>query len=103
MSLKYADIVYAEQQPELVWCECRAVMHTVVEVRYQLLLFAASEEYAPSLIYRKGEQIAASSWKRTPKECRDHLRAAYAFELDKSRIVWEDAVSIAIPILDNRF
>jgi len=103
MSLKYADVVYTERDLGLVWCECKATMHTLVEVRYQLILFEASEEYAPHLIYRKGKKLAESSWKKTPKECRDQLRDAQAVQLNRSDIVWEDTVAITIPIFDEKF
>lgn len=103
MSLKYADVVYRDTSIDLVWCECRATMHTLLQVRYQLTLYEASEEYAPGVVYRRGTRLAKSSWKKTPKECRDQLRAACNVALDKSDIVWEDALAITIPIVDAKF
>jgi hypothetical protein len=106
MSLKYADVVFqGAGQTDYVWCEYRARLHTLVQVRYQIEAFIADEEYIPGTgrVFRRRDRLCGSSWKKTPKESRDQVSNELGAELKKENIVWEDTFSISIPIIDEKF
>ncbi|UUN20250.1 hypothetical protein LRS65_26945 (plasmid) [Bacillus cereus] len=103
MTATYKDVVYRTSGPnELVWCEYKARFHTLVEVRYQVRVYEATEEFAPDRIFRKGHHIVDSSWKKTPKKAREDIEDEVG-DLTKEHILWEDNFSISIPIIDEEF
>lgn len=105
MTAKFKDVVFKTFDGTLVWCEVNARLHKVLppEVRYQFEAFEAFEEYHPELIYRKGNKINESSWKKTPKKARNNLEEKLGSELKKENIVYEKSFSISIPIIDKLF
>ena len=72
--LTYKDVVYSALQGnnDLVWCEYRARLHTLIQVRYQVRVYEATEEIGGDgyPLYRKGASILDSSWKLTPQKAR---------------------------------
>jgi hypothetical protein len=107
MSATFKDVVFSTSGPiELVWCEYRARFHTIVQVRYQVRAFEAlNDEIGPNgqPIYRKGRSIEDSSWKRTPQRARQDVEDEVGAPLRKENIVYENAFSISIPIIDEEF
>ena len=99
MSITYANVVYREDEPlNHVWCEYASRMHTVIEIRYRIVVFEASSELAPNQVFRKEKRVGGSGWKKTPKECRDELRREFPVELSKDEIAWEESLPIGISV-----
>jgi hypothetical protein len=88
-----------------VWCEYRARYHTLIEVRYEVRAFVAQEEIGPNgqPIYRKGQSIGDSAWKKTPQKARQDVEDEVGAPLKKENSVFEKAFSISIPIIDEEF
>ena len=59
----------------------RIGLHTLVEVRYQIEAFDATEEFAPERVFRKGRKIESSAWKKTPKRAREDISEELGVEL----------------------
>ncbi|MGX5508369.1 hypothetical protein ACWKTL_29690 [Bacillus toyonensis] len=104
MTVTYKDVVYkALGGPvQQVWCEYRARFQTVVEIRYQVIAYEATEEITTELEFRKGPKLAESSWKKTPQKARQDVEG-FVGELKKENIQWEHSYSVSIPIVDEDF
>ncbi|PLT28180.1 hypothetical protein [Peribacillus deserti] len=108
MSLIYKNVVFLvpemNLEKELVWCEFRVRIHTLSELRYQVRVFEASEEYSPNLVYRKGISIADSSWEKTPKKAREDVEEEVG-ELKRDNIKWQEWIGepFSIPIIREDF
>lgn len=104
MSVTFKDVVYSVGEPyQFVWCEYRARLHTLVEVRYQIEAYEAAEEFVPDRVFRKGRKLGESSWKKTPKKARDDVADDLGIALRKEDIVYEKTFSVSIPIVDEEF
>ncbi len=103
MSATYKDVVYFCDNG-LVWCEYRARLHTLVQVRYQVRVYEATEEIGGDgfPLYRKGASLVDSSWKKTPQKARQDVEDEVGV-LRNDNIKYEKSFSISIPIIDEEF
>ncbi|MCU7663747.1 hypothetical protein [Bacillus thuringiensis] len=104
MTVKYKDVVFkALGGPvQLVWCEYSARFQNIVEVRYHVTAYEATEEITDELEFRKGDKLFESSWKKTPQQAR-HDVEGFVGELKKDNILWEKGFDVSIPIIDEDF
>lgn len=99
MSYTFRTTVYVvDTEYEFLWCDYEVRLHTLVELRYRVIAYQAAKHASPRVDYNKGARVAASNWRKTPKEARDDIALELDLHVGNENIVMESTFKIPIPL-----